>query len=413
MTLRSAGPVLVLFVAAGAGCRADRCKERPAEAQIDVRLEGLDLAEVAATEVVITLNDARVLVRRFDVPAPSFVFEFKEWNQPPRKIGIRATAFDAKGRAVGAGEATSEFSPDGCNRFGVTVQRGNVKLDGRAPDRPRPDGPAACTHPAIVKSCTADACVVPAGCFVMGSPVADPCRQAKETEHQVTLTRKLEIAAREVTQEEFQALLGYNPSFFTACGTGCPVERVSWHEAAAYCNALSKKKGLGECYTCTGTGASASCKTTAAFDGGNIYACPGYRLPTEAEWEYAFRAGTKTAFYGGEVASCSGSDSIADGIAWYESNSDARTHPAGQKQPNPWGLHDMAGNVWEWCHDHYAEELGALPATDPVGPASGSERVLRGGSWIHQPRDLRAAARGHAPPTFRENYVGFRCATSQ
>jgi formylglycine-generating enzyme required for sulfatase activity len=191
------------------------------------------------------------------------------------------------------------------------------------------------------------------------------------------------------------------------------VESVKWHEAAAYCNALSARTNRAKCYACTGTGSSVSCAVAAAYTGIKIYACPGYRLPTEAEWEYAYRAGTTTALYNGSISSCSGYDSGASAIGWYTWNAVFKPHPVASKQPNDWGLYDMAGNVWEWCHDLYQVDLGSGPETDPWGASLATTRAGRGGSWINGAGDLRAAERGAWPPGSPQNFIGFRCARTK
>jgi formylglycine-generating enzyme required for sulfatase activity len=280
---------------------------------------------------------------------------------------------------------------------------------------------------------------VASGTFQMGSPANEPCRGSDETQHSVTLTRPFEIMATEVTQEAFEKLMGYNPSHFTTCGATCPVEQVSWHEAAAYCNALSIQEGLIACYVSQGSGNSCSstehcdqdevclqgaCSSydvAPAFSAAKIYACSGFRLPTEAEWEFAYRAETLTAFYSGHISTCMGKDLLANAIGWYTINAAGTTHPVGQLAPNAWGLFDMAGNVYEWCHDWLESDLGFDDATDPWGSVeSRTHRVLRGGSWDSSPMFLRAAHRFGAPPSLRIsspptpipwiNQIGFRCA---
>jgi formylglycine-generating enzyme len=178
------------------------------------------------------------------------------------------------------------------------------------------------------------------------------------------------MARTEVTQEQYEAVMGSNPSNFK--GPDLPVERVTWYEAVEYCNELSRQEGLDPCYS--GSGASMLCDFTAN----------GYRLPTEAEWEYACRAGTETDFHTGNMTHSGSSplDPALDRAGWYFGNSGSTTHPVGEKEPNAFGLYDMHGNVWEWCWDWYASDYYASsPAEDPRGPASGSDRVVRGGSW--------------------------------
>jgi formylglycine-generating enzyme required for sulfatase activity len=286
-------------------------------------------------------------------------------------------------------------------------------LDLPVPDIFPPDTWGPCKHPPVQKSCAGGWCTIPAGCFVMGSPAGELCRSEDEELHQVTLTRSFKISTFEVTQDQFKALLGYNPSFFTACGAGCPVENVSWHEAAAYCNALSAKEGRPACYACTGSKAMVSCDVAPAYSGAkSVYSCKGYRLPTEAEREYAYRAGATTAFYNGTISSCHINDPVLDKIGWYDMNAGATTHPVGQKQPNAWGLYDMAGNVREWVNDHYFHDLGTVAVTDPVGPKAGKYRVLRGGGWWDHAWFHRAASRRLDKPDFKSKYIGLRCARS-
>ncbi len=202
------------------------------------------------------------------------------------------------------------------------------------------------------------------GSFAMGSPTSETYRQGDERQHQVTLTRGFYIQTTEVTQGQWKAVMGgSNPSYFTACGDNCPVEMVSWDEIQTF---VAKMNQRGE-----GT----------------------YRLPTEAEWEYAARAGTTTAFFNGANTEpeC-GYDPNAAAIGWYCYNSGDTTHPVAQKTPNPWGLYDMSGNVWEACQDHYGE-YPAAPVTDPTGPAAGEYRVFRGGCWFHSASCGRSARR--------------------
>jgi len=244
----------------------------------------------------------------------------------------------------------------------------------------------------------------------MGSPPGEPCREAgkvKETRHQVTLDHGLEVGTAEVTQGEFKARMAYNPSRFMDCGADCPVEQVSWHEAAAYCRQLSLTEGQPACYECQGVASEVRCAVPGEL-AGDIAACKGYRLPTEAEWEYVYRAGTETALYNGAVTACA-DDAGAAAIGWYLGNSDNRTHPVRGKQPNAWGLYDLPGNVWEWCHDWFVEDLGAAPVFNPSGPATGTSRALRGSSWVDEAGHLRAADRFGRAPELGTSNVGIRC----
>ena len=228
--------------------------------------------------------------------------------------------------------------------------------------------------------------LVKPGTFTMGSPSSEEGRDDDEgPQHTVRITRSFWLGATEVTQGEYTALMGKNPSKFTACGDKCPVEQVSWDEAVAFANARSRKEGLPECYS------------GSTFKG---LSCKGYRLPTEAEWEYAARAGTTGARYG-----------ELDDVAWYDGNSGSTTHPVGTKQPNAWGLHDMLGNVWEWTGDGWGAYASGT-ATDPLGSGDGSLRVLRGGSWGNGARGVRAAYRFRGVPSLRLDNLGFRLARS-
>ena len=265
--------------------------------------------------------------------------------------------------------------------------------------------------------CTRLGKVLKAGTFLMGAPANGPCAATTGdmTLHSVTLTRPFEILTTEVTHELHRAAMGYDRSVFQGIqqyGPSHPVADATWYEAAAFCNALSDAAGLTPCYACAGQGANSSCSEASGYAGSNIFACPGFRLPSEAEWEYAYRAGTKTGLYNGEVTKCQGVDPRAEVIAWYKGNSSSSLHAVGQKKPNAWGLYDMAGNVAEWVHDGWTADLGAAKKTNPVTgtvPAVAAKLVRRGGSVKKSPGALRGAFRTFFTHSAIAWDQGFRC----
>jgi formylglycine-generating enzyme required for sulfatase activity len=215
-----------------------------------------------------------------------------------------------------------------------------------------------------------------------------------------------------VTQAEFEGFLGYPPACYDGCAD-CPVECLTWHEAAAFANAVSDATGLDSCYSCSWSGDDVECAIT-----GSPYACAGYRLPTEAEWEYAARAGTGTAFSnGGNLLAGTEYDCSAveldngaqlGDIAVFCGNDPERPEEVGTKAPNPWGLYDMHGNVWEWVGDSYASYDGA--ATDPFVDEDGAGRQVRGGGWRSTAQRARSASRLDWYPGNRFDFLGFRLA---
>jgi formylglycine-generating enzyme required for sulfatase activity len=235
---------------------------------------------------------------------------------------------------------------------------------------------------------------IPPGTFQMGSTaVTDPDRSEDETPHMVTLTQGFWLLDHEVTQQEYQAIKGYNPSkwpdeplIVKVYGLLRPVERVSWDDAVDFCNKLTEKDRKE----------------------GRIAPNQEYRLPSEAEWEYACRAGTTTALYYND----GDRNRELDVIAWWDWNSRGKTGPVKQHLPNAFGLYDMIGNVCELCFDLY----GAYPsgaATDPKGASSGVIRVIRGGSWSSDAKDVRSASRNFIiPGPSAPNNLGFRPALS-
>jgi formylglycine-generating enzyme required for sulfatase activity len=235
----------------------------------------------------------------------------------------------------------------------------------------------------------AEMVLIPAGSFEMGS---DRGQADEAPVHRVCVDAFL-MDRCEVTQAQYAEHVLGNPSHFK--GPTLPIEQVSWADAALYCNARSKAEGLEPCYDED----SAECNLEAN----------GYRLPTEAEWEYACRAGATTDYSFGSSAA-----KLKD-HAWYTANSGKQTHPVGQKTPNAWGLHDMHGNVAEWCNDMYdARYYEASPDRNPPGPADSDKYVLRGGAFNSKPDECRSSFRlgddpGFQDPCFRGDHIGFRC----
>ncbi len=292
---------------------------------------------------------------------------------------------------VGCGVSTTSLCQ---GKYGVCVSLSDGKNCGSCGNACA-SGKVCQSGKCVTPRCVGDgSCVfIKAGSFTMGSPANEPGRSSDEVQHKVTITRSFYMMKNEITQGEFQALMGYNPSHFSSCGSTCPVEEVNWHEVAAYANALSKKEGLSECFKCSGSGTSVSCS---AVSHSGYVACKGWRLPTEAEWEYAARAGTTGARYGN-----------LDDIAWSVKLFGNKTHPVGGKQANAWGLYDMLGNVWEWTYDWYGD-YSSSAVVDPVGTSSGSRRVNRGGSWFNNARHARSANRFRDSPGYRSFNLGAR-----
>ena len=239
--------------------------------------------------------------------------------------------------------------------------------------------PAPTNAPAMV--------LIAGGKFSMGDPT-----EVDAPPHEVVV-RSFLMDRNLVTQEQFQKITGANPSRWK--GDKNPVEQLRWADALAYCNLRSEREGLTPCYNLK----SEQCNFEAT----------GYRLPTEAEWEYACRAGTTTAYFFGDTPA------KISTYAWHDKNADGHPHPVGQKQPNPWGLYDMTGNVWEWCNDNYQVDYYTIsPRENPHGPPTGTNKVLRGGAWRFSADNCRSGYRynespGAADVCFGYDIYGFRC----
>jgi formylglycine-generating enzyme required for sulfatase activity len=214
--------------------------------------------------------------------------------------------------------------------------------------------------------------LIPAGTFLMGSEIAEGGDEDERPQHQVTLSQPFYLQTTSVTQGQWKRLMGENPSSFHECGEDCPVENVSWDDAQECIKKLNRMEKTDQ-----------------------------YRLPTEAQWEYACRAGSTQSYCFDEGEAELGQ------YAWYADNSQKSTHPVGRLKPNAWGLHDMHGNVYEWCQDWFGEYPPG-PVTDPKGPWDGKYRVLRGGSWDGEAGDVRSAYRYRLTPGYRYGHEGFR-----
>ena len=247
------------------------------------------------------------------------------------------------------------------------AQRERERLEAERRERERYEA-----LPPVIKQLVANMVCVEGGTFTMGV-TAEQGRYAHDSEkptHQVTLSTYY-IGKYEVTQAEWQAVMGTNPSEFK--GDNLPVENVSWYDCQEFIRKLNELTGKQ------------------------------FRLPTEAEWEYAARGGKRS--YGAKYAG----DNDIDNVAWYWDNSNKTTHPVGRKRANELGLYDMSGNVWEWCQDWHGDYSSASQ-TNPQGPGSGRNRVVRGGSWYNEARYCRLSHRGSAPPDWRLYYIGLRLA---
>ncbi len=226
---------------------------------------------------------------------------------------------------------------------------------------------------------------IAAGNFVMGSPAEEEGRQTDEVQRTVSISSPFYLQTTEVTQGQWHAVMGSSPAYFAECGNECPVESVSWEDAQSFISALNTLEN-----------------TTA------------YRLPTEAEWEYAARAGTTTATSAADLTGladteCQASPALT-GVAWYCANAGQGPHPVGRLAPNAWGLYDMHGNVWEWTMDGYTREVSQAPAIDPVETDNADGYVYRSGGWSGDARTCRSADRDSAGAATRSDDLGFRVA---
>ncbi len=276
------------------------------------------------------------------------------------------------------GEKTCETG-EGCDTSSLTDGVGGVESDGCGEG-----GSEGSTELPLATEELA------AGSFSMGSPAEESGRRSDEIQHTVVVDHALVVGRFEVSQAQFQAVMAYNPSNQPDCPS-CPVENVDWHEAAAFAAGLSVMEGLEACYTCSGEESEVECTPSA-----DPYACSGWRLPSEVEWEYAARGGTAAVWSGGDEPGR---------VAWTVANT-GRPCPGGAKRANEYGLYDMSGNVWEWT----AEAYGAYDSLieTPAHGAWGSSLVIRGGSWYNPIEEARVAARRDLSADLATPFVGLR-----
>lgn len=328
----------------------------------------------ATGAIAISVNGQVVATSRFN-PADAHPLSLPSANEGSGG-GTRKTTFKSLAgnpempQQLDAGDAMLLVGPldrgiNICTNVRLGAARAKSGAAGQVLDQAL-QSPAAVSTGALTNTLGMKLVRVESGEFMMGSPITEEGRKSEETLHQVKITKPFLMATTAVTQAQWSAVMGSSPSKFH--GDNRPVEKVSWYDAVTFCEKLSAKEGKH------------------------------YRLPTEAEWEYACRAGTQTAY---------GGTNNLNEIGWYQDNSDAQTHPVAQKKANAWGLYDMQGNVNQWCSDGYGGPYGG-DAVDPKGANDSKTRVVRGGAWKWNSDQLRAAFRGRAAPGGRHDDVGFR-----
>jgi formylglycine-generating enzyme required for sulfatase activity len=355
------------------------------------------------------------------------VYDVEACEQPEGYVADATDCDDTDPTAHPAGTEVCDGVDQDCD--GV-VDEGTTCYDDDGDGQTEEEGDCDDADPAVYSGAVSDhegiamAYICP-GTFTMGSPEDEVGRESDETQREVTLTRGFWIGVTEVTQESLFDLLGFTTldadtsarCADTADEWNCPAGNINWHEAASLANAVSTEAGLELCYYCEGSRPDIVCELDEDYT--SPYDCEGYRLPTEAEWEYAARAGTTSAFpNGGNLVAGTEDDcsrpvvldngAVLGDIAWYCGNSGGVPHAVAQLDPSPWGLYDVIGNIVEWVHDGY----GAYPegpATDPIGPESGDLRNDRGSAYYHGPAS-RVASRWTTDPTSWGSGLGLRLA---
>ena len=348
------------------GVRLTDCLDAVCEVEIG-RTLGADF--VISGEVLTFAGEYRLILKLHDCTTAAFMT-----SESARRRGVDRTRIEGRGGRVARGAPDRWPSPP------VTARAWTPPPPDRVSGEPGP-GVARSAIPAMVR--------IGAGEFLMGSPPYERGRDGTEDRHQVTLTRPYLLAVTEVTQTQWFEVMGTWPAWFE--GANRPVERVDWFDAIRFCNALSRREGLTPAY-----------HIEHEQVGWNLDA-DGYRLPTEAEWEYACRAGSSQRYTMGD------DPGQLQTVGWFGGSAGNGTGSVARLEPNPWGLYDMHGNVWEWCWD-WSGEYPPRFARDPVGPASGRSRVIRGGAFDSPAASCRSAKHNAADPDLNAPMIGFRVA---
>jgi formylglycine-generating enzyme required for sulfatase activity len=316
------------------------------------------------------VTNSSVVISPGETIPPSVVSATKEEVLESNSLDIDKGTLSPTEKDLGAKESISLIEPAPSDSMGEKVSLPNTTQIIKSSN----------TENIITNSLGMQFVLIHSGTFMMGSPPTEPGRNNDEIPHEVTITQSYYLQLTPVTQRQWRALMGNNPASFLNSGDDCPVDCVTWNDCQEF---IRKLNLLGE-----GT----------------------FRLPMEAEWEYACRAGTLSAFSHGDINElfCGFDIKLAE-IAWYCGNSNRSSHPVANKLANTWGLFDMHGNVYEWCQDWYAEYEADFQK-DVIGPPIGEARVLRGGSWFSSAKNCRSAARFYQPPNSKSQikFLGFR-----
>jgi formylglycine-generating enzyme required for sulfatase activity len=324
------------------------------------------------------------------------------WSQPKSCPGDDEICAESASSSQGCTEKTP------CNTDNNNCSpRASCQVDSTADDGYR----CVCDKKGDGRFCYSDELYtrIDAGTFEMGSPSGETGRESDETQHTVQIDHSFLMRTQEARQPDWEGSNQPWTKTSVSCSSSnipCPIFNVSWYDALFHANQLSKRHGFETCYdlsNCSGTPGEDYTCSSVSFEGVD---CRGYRLPTEAEWEYAMRAGTTTATYKGELDPDANYSKLKD-IAWFQANSGGQPHPFESREANDRGLYNGLGNVAEWVWDRYGSHP-SRPVTDPTGPSNGMARVVRGGHWDSPAAACRAAARAKETPDTRNGKIGFR-----